>query len=329
MPLVARFAALARIPRAALGTFPTPVERLPDLGTAGELWIKRDDLNAPAFGGNKVRSLEFLLGGLRPGDVLLTLGGEGSTHVLTTSALARELGARVQAVRWRHDMNPTANAVASRTAEMCERIVAAGGPMRGIARAYLARLGARARWIPLGGTSPLGMLGHVNAALELAEQIADGVCPLPTRIVVPLGSGGTMAGLALGLAIAELDVTVVGVRVAPRIATGAARVLWLARRTASLIGRVTGERVPAVRRDRLRVVHDAYGGAYGRPLPEAAAEAALLHRATGVRLDGTYSEKAFHAALRIARRDESRTLFWLTFDGRWMEAEHRRSGGGG
>ncbi|MGH7720933.1 MAG: 1-aminocyclopropane-1-carboxylate deaminase/D-cysteine desulfhydrase, partial [Gemmatimonadaceae bacterium] len=88
IPLVARFPALERIPRVSLGSFPSPVERYV-ITSGSELWIKRDDLNAPAFGGNKVRSLEYLLARVRPGDAVLTIGGVGSTHVLTTAAHAR------------------------------------------------------------------------------------------------------------------------------------------------------------------------------------------------------------------------------------------------
>jgi D-cysteine desulfhydrase len=87
LPLVSRFPALARIPHVALGRFPTPVECLELAGErlARELWIKRDDLTASPLGGNKVRALEFLLAGLAPGEIVLTAGGEGSTHVLTTA----------------------------------------------------------------------------------------------------------------------------------------------------------------------------------------------------------------------------------------------------
>ena len=67
------------------------------------------------------------------------------------------------------------------------------------------RLTRAAQYIPLGGSTPLGTLGHVNAALELADQVERGELPLPGRVVVPLGSGGTAAGLALGFAIAGLD----------------------------------------------------------------------------------------------------------------------------
>ena len=58
-----------------------------------------------------MRALEFLLGDVRPGDTVLTLGGEGSTHVLATATHAARLGARTLAVRWPHDMSPMAHRV--------------------------------------------------------------------------------------------------------------------------------------------------------------------------------------------------------------------------
>ncbi|MEJ7812156.1 MAG: pyridoxal-phosphate dependent enzyme [Gemmatimonadaceae bacterium] len=307
----------------ALGAYPTPVERLHDLaGVRGELWIKRDDLNAPAFGGNKVRALEFLLGAVRAGDTVLTVGGEGSTHVLTTAAHARRLGLATDAVRWPHDMSPTAHAVAERAAELCARIVTSRGAVRGLARAATLRLTASrdtpSLYIPLGGSTPLGILGHVNAALELAEQVARGEMPVPTRVVVPLGSGGTAAGLALGFRIAGLGTTVVGARVGPRVGANGWRALRLARATAALIARHTGEEVTAPDGRHLLVVHDVYGGAYGRSTPGGEEAAEVLRRARGIRLDATYSAKAFAAARTLARVPGSRILFWLTFDGRWM-----------
>ncbi|MEO8880119.1 MAG: pyridoxal-phosphate dependent enzyme [Gemmatimonadaceae bacterium] len=320
LPLLLRFPALARIPRVALGEFPTPVQRIDLSGEdlAGELWIKRDDLTASPLGGNKVRALEFLLGGLRPGDQVLTAGGEGSTHVLTTATYVRALGGTSRAVRWRHEMNPSALDVEARARAVCARIDTTSGPMLGLIRANLARR-PDVKWIPPGGTSPLGMLGHVNAALELAEQIARGEMPKPARVVLPVGSGGTAAGLALGFAIAGLDIAVIGARVAPRIAAGRRRVLSLAhreRRYLSRMARLTGERLPVINPTHVTVIHSVYAGAYGRAFPGAAASTELLTRVTGVRLDGTYSAKAFAAAHTSARCEPGVTLFWLTFDGR-------------
>ncbi len=235
LPLVRRFPALERVPHIALGNFPTPVQRLSrdDDGGTGELWIKRDDLTASPLGGNKVRALEFLLAGLAPGEIVLTAGGEGSTHVLTTATWVRALGGETRAVRWRHEMNPSAIVVAERARSICASVITTTGPAIGLLRAHTARRRG-VRWIPPGGTSPLGMLGHVNAALELAEQIARGEMPAPARVVLPVGSGGTAAGLALGFAIAGVDTIVVGARVAPRIAAGRRRVLGLGGARAAL-----------------------------------------------------------------------------------------------
>jgi 1-aminocyclopropane-1-carboxylate deaminase/D-cysteine desulfhydrase-like pyridoxal-dependent ACC family enzyme len=317
IPLVRRFPALARVPHVALGHFPTPVQRVELTGEqlAGELWIKRDDLTASPLGGNKVRALEFLLAGLAPGEIVVTAGGEGSTHVLTTATYVRALGGTTRAVRWRHEMNPSAIRVADRARALCTSVITTPGPASGLLRAHAAR-GRNARWIPPGGTSPLGMLGHVNAALELAEQVSRGEMPVPARVVLPVGSGGTAAGLALGFAIAGMSTVVVGARVAPRIAAGRMRVLALARRARRYLERLAGERIPRIDPSRIEIIHDVYAGAYGRALPGAEGPAALLRRATGLELDGTYSAKAFSAAVALAAREEHPTLFWLTFDGR-------------
>ena len=246
---------------------------------------------------------------------MLTAGGEGSTHVLTTATYVRALGGTTHAVWWKHEMNPSALDVAARARALCARVVTTPDPIAGLLRAHASRRPNRL-WIPPGGTSQLGMLGHVNAALELADQIARGELPLPARVVLPVGSGGTAAGLALGFAIARVNTTVVGARVAPRIAAGRMRVLALAERERRFMQRVSGEPIARVDSKRVRVLHSVYAGAYGRPLAGAEASTSLLTRATGAHLDGTYSAKAFAAAHALASHESGITLFWLTFDGR-------------
>jgi D-cysteine desulfhydrase len=183
----------------------------------------------------------------------------------------------------------------------------------------LRALGLRAsrtvHWVPAGGTSPLGMLGHVNAAHELAQQIASGEVPPIDRVVVPLGSGGTVAGLALGFAIAGVHTRVVGARVAPWIVANRTRVGALVRSAARLLERLTGTTMPPP--VPVEVLHAAYGGAYGRPTCAGAAAAAAMRSAIGLRLDATYSAKALAAAL--GGPSGQRVLFWLTFDARWLD----------
>ena len=323
LPLLERFPALARIPRAQLTTIPTPVEPLLDAAPDGSFWIKRDDLSGAAFGGNKVRALEFLLGGVGRGDTVLTIGGEGSTHVLATAYHAARLGAVTHAIRWRHEMNEMALTVAARARALCEDVTTTRTIVGTAARvAWRRTIAPRTHWIPMGGSSPLGTLGHVNAGLELACQIRDGLLPQPRYVVVPLGTGGTAAGLALGFAIAEVPIGVVAARIGPRIGANGTRVRRLAHATAALIRRTTGERVPEIGAGAVTVLHDVYGGAYGRTLPAAADAARRLEGWRGIALDATYSAKAFAAALALHRRTEVPTLFWLTFDGRALRALH-------
>ena len=184
-----------------------------------------------------------------------------------------------------------------------------------MARALAYRVLHRVRYVPLGGSSPLGVLGHVNAALELTDQIARGEIEQPAFVVVPLGSGGTAAGLTLGFALAGLDTMVVGARVGPRLVVNRTRALRLAGRTLALIARISGRAIPTPRL-RLEVHHAAYGGAYGRPLASAAPAETTFRGAGGPSLDATYSAKALAAALSVARGREGRVLLWLTFDAR-------------
>lgn len=316
IPLVERFRDLARVPRADLCTTPTPVQSADAL--APGLWIKREDLSADPLGGNKVRALEFLLGGVRQGESVVTVGAAGSTHVLATLVHARRLGAKAIVYRWPQEMNEIARRVSSRItqetdAALCRNVVAA------YVRAWGARLRG-AQWIPAGGSSPLGVLGQVNAALELADQVRAGMLPPPERIVLPLGTGGTAAGIALGVAIAGLRATVVAVRVVPRVVANRRRVGRLVERTARLIERASRAPVPRPAKDALLIVHEYYGGAYGRETIAGAEIARRCAELTGIPVDPTYGAKALAAATAIAARDGGTTLFWLSFDGRWLVA---------
>lgn len=281
------------------------------------LWVKRDDLCADPLGGNKVRALEFLIAEADDETTFVSVGSAGSTHALAVATYARRAGARVAIGRWKQEMNTSASAVAAAT----ERLASDSPVFRNVAGAYMwaALQRARgARWIPAGGSSPLGALGHVNAALELADQISAGVLPEPREIIVPLGTGGTLAGMSLGARIAGLSSRVVGVRVVPRIVANRRHVARLARATARIIRRhaESAADVPLLRASDVHVDSTEFGGAYGRETPDAIEAVARFERAARIRLDRTYSAKAAAAALTRAREDGAPTLFWMTFDSR-------------
>lgn len=317
MPILERFPWLEQLPRVALGSFPTPVERLASIHSS--LWIKRDDLCADPLGGNKVRALEFLLGGVRQGDRVVTVGSVGSTHALAVAIYAKRVGAHVLVGRWTQEMNASAERIARRVSGLADESRVFRTVIAAYVWAWMQRMRG-ARWIAAGGSTPLGVLGHVNAGLELVNQIDDGILPMPRYVVVPLGTGGTMAGLALAFAIAGRGVTIVGVRVVPRIVARAGHVRRLANETARFIEHVAEPlarvAVPRVRGG-LVIAHDEYGGAYGRETDAGRRAAQRLAEDAHIRLDATYSAKAFAHATTLAAHGP--TLFWLTFDSRSLD----------
>jgi len=297
----------------------TPIEQW-DIGGVA-LLAKRDDLTTPTFGGNKARALELLLAGVAPGDLLVTVGSSGSTHALAVALFGERLGARTRVFTWPQEEHDVSHATSTRL-RMAAQVTASRTPVTAMLRASVLRLtgGRRVRWIPAGGSSALGALGHANAAVELADQLARTSARAPDTLVVPLGSGGTAAGLMVGLALAGLPTRVVGVRVVPRVVANRRRVMRLARAAAARFSELAGVAAPEIDDERLVVEQAQYGGAYARETDASRAALALVRAAGGPSLEGTYSAKALAAALARARTTpDERILFWLTFDGRWLD----------
>nr|MBA3891371.1 pyridoxal-phosphate dependent enzyme [Gemmatimonadaceae bacterium] len=284
-----RFPGLAALPRASFVEGPTPVEQS---SAAPGLWVKRDDLSSKTFGGNKVRALDFLLGGIAMGERIVTVGARGSTHALATALHASTLGATTTVFRWPQELNEAARRVDRRLRETAA-VHDASTPLTAMLRALAYRASHQVRWIPAGGTSPLGIIGHVDAALELAGQVGAGAMPTPARVVLPLGTGGTAAGLVIGFALAGLDAEIVGVQVVPRIVANRWRVGRLVARTCRFMTEVSGEPIRPPDLGRFSIERAYYGGAYGRETP-AGRDADACYRAAhpGAMLDATYTAKA-------------------------------------
>src|SRR2546422_713192 len=157
-----------------------------------------------------------------------------------------------------------------------------------------------------GGADPRAVIGHFLAALELGSQLD---AP-PDTIVVPLGTGGTAAGIALGVEWLGWSTEVVAVRVAPWMVANRWRTLRLARKAAAMIRRAGIEFNVARSAIRVRVV-DAMGKGYGHPTPEGE-RARSLAAEYGMRLDPTYGAKAF-SFLQRADVNVQRVVFWHTF----------------
>ncbi|MBI9084831.1 MAG: pyridoxal-phosphate dependent enzyme [Desulfobacterales bacterium] len=311
------------LPWIALGDTPTPVAPLPHMD-CGDLWIKRDDLSSSIYGGNKVRKLEFILAEAKTKGKrrVVTMGGIGTNHGLATAAFCRQLG--LDCVLLLFDQ-PVTHCVKDNLRlfhHFGARVLPRGSFSQTLLAFFLWHriLHPFDYFVYPGGSSVTGTLGFVSGGLELAAQVAEGALPEPAELFCPVGSGGTMAGLMVGLALAGLRTRVVGVRVTqsrwgPVHVCTPQSVAKLAQNTLKFLKKkVPG--LPAVALPPVRLL-DAYAGpGYGVPtLPGQQAAQALMDR-EGIALDPCYTAKAFAAVLDHCRgKTNGPVLYWHTYNG--------------
>jgi 1-aminocyclopropane-1-carboxylate deaminase/D-cysteine desulfhydrase-like pyridoxal-dependent ACC family enzyme len=320
-----------RLPYVSLGTFPTPVHRLQKIGTMlglDNLYLKRDDQTGTIYGGNKVRKLEFLLGDVLQTNAkeIMTVGFAGSNHALATAIYAKQVGLTSLSL-----LMPQANAYYVRRNLLASHHY--GARLRcykslwhlclGIIGQHVRGVMANrtfTRFIPAGGSCPLGVIGYVNATLELKDQISAGLLPEPDFVYVPLGSMGTSAGLTLGLKAAGLRTQVLPVRVIEQHVSSLKKLLCLIRETEALLSK-SDSTFPCIEitKNDLSIRNDFLGEGYARFTDEGMAAAALMKTEAGIVLNGTYSAKAFSALVHDARKElltGKTVLFWNTYNSR-------------
>lgn len=306
-----RFPALAEtLPHLALSERPTPVRELDSLG----IWVKEDGrFGSGGWGGNKVRKLEWLIPDAkrRGRRSILTFGGLGTNWGLATALYAREHELETALALVDQPVDDHVRAQLARLEASGARIHRTHTKARTVAMlpwllARNARGGRPPYLLPAGGSSAVGALGYVEAALEIAAQVEDGSLPEPAQVIVPVGTGGTAAGLALGFQLAGLRSRVVGVVVNDQLRLDGRVIARLARRTAALLER-RGARLGQLRLDpdMLDLTRDQIGAGYGHPT-EAAARAAALAAEDGLSLDPVYTAKAMAGLLTL--RDAGRLV---------------------
>ncbi len=306
-----RFPALAgRLPHISLADGPTPVRPLPALSAEGRapVWLKDDGaFGAGPWGGNKVRKLEWLIPDARRrgARVIVTVGGLGTNWGLATALYGAENGLRTVLALVDQPRD-------GHVERQLERLRASGAELH--FTHTKARTVAILPWLmlrhsgrrppvilPAGGSTPVGVLGYVEAGLEIGDQVVAGELPEPSHAVVAMGTAGTAAGLTLGLRLAGLGTRVVGVPVNDRLKLNLRTTTRLVLRAEQLLRRrdaALASRAPEA--EGLTVLDGWIGPGYGHPTPEGAAATAAA-RADSLALDPVYTAKAM-AALMAANR---------------------------
>ena len=309
-----------------LGSTPTPVRLLdPGLVGGGEVWLKDEStFGDGGWGGNKVRKLEWIIPEARRRGVstLFTVGGIGTHWGLAAALYGREQGLRTV-------LGLVDQPVDDHVRGQLARLEASGAELhryRDPRRLRLAAPGLIARavlrdrrlpwYLPAGGSNAFGALAYAETGFEIAAQVEAGVLPEPATVVTAVGSGGTTAGLALGLRLAGLHTRVFGVVVNDAFPLDAPVIARLANRTADLL-RDRGATVPVAKVEPGDVTMrtDWLGETYGDPTP-ASIEAVDAAERDELHLEPVYTGKSLAAIRDLARSDPlPEPILWLNTHG--------------
>jgi D-cysteine desulfhydrase len=288
-----------------------------------DVWVKRDGLTHPVYGGNKVRKFEFVFGDLlrKRARAVLTGGGLGSHHTLATAVLARQFGLQAicsyycQPVDDEVRRNLRLSAGLGVEAHFC-------GDYAGLAVSFVwqylrwwVRTRRRPYFVYPGAPGTLGTLGYVNAAFEVQAQWQAMGEREPDAVFVAAGSCGTLAGLLLGARLARMSSRIVGVRVIEEDVANRDKIARLANRAARYL-RQRDPTVPRVEIDarEVELLEDYLGPGYAHPTEAGRRAAATVAQMEGLPLETTYTGKAMAALLDHARRHPGdRVLFVDTF----------------
>ncbi len=280
--------------RVSLGVFPTPIHRLDRISEllGAEIYIKRDDMTGLGLGGNKTRKLEFLLAeALKQGcQTVFTTGGAQSNHAMLTAAACNRLRLKPILVLKKRGVTENLGNRFLETLMGTDVRYVDTDDYQDIYREMDeigAALGTKYYKIPCGGSNALGTLGYVDCAREIASQ--DGHFD---HIVLAEGSGGTMAGMALGAKLFLPDTTVHGMMVdtdpfdeiTPRLMREAAELMKLD--------------ITVSQSD--FTLRDMCGPGYAVPSREGDAAVRLMAEKEGIFLDPVYTGKAFAGLMQMA-----------------------------
>ncbi len=313
------------IPRISIGSLPTPVQRLNKMGT-NNLWIKRDDLTSPTYAGNKVRKLAFILADVQAKQKkhIITPGGIGTHHGLATAIFGNRLGMHTTLILFRQPVTENVKQTLLLFTSYNARLVFKRTLFNAMLWYYLfGRIRyPEAYYLYPGGSNPIGTIGYVDAAFELKQQIHSGEMPQPDFIFCPLGSGGTLAGLALGVSLAGLPVSVIGIRVSP------ARLGPIPATTIGTVSKLMKHTYEYLKNADPNLpepawkpppILDAYlGDGYGHPTTKGMAAYQKLKDKEGIVLDPTYTAKTLAAVLDYCEHNRTSVptvLFWNTYNG--------------
>jgi D-cysteine desulfhydrase family pyridoxal phosphate-dependent enzyme len=294
-------------PRLELAKLPTPLDRAENLGKSLgnlDLWIKRDDLTGFGFGGNKVRSLEYLAADAmkKNSNILITGGSHGSNHVRTTMAVAAHLGLKGLAVL--SGTRPSAkNGNLLLDQLLGAKLIFTGDENRSNIDDFiedevkrLQSLDERPYLIRRGGVSSLGCIGYVSAAMEICSQLQN-LNLKPDILLCATGCGVTQAGLLVGFKLMGLNCQIYGITVSRTRDECIAQIKQLIGETEETLG--LDSKVPS---NDIFVFDEYIGDGYTMPTSKGIEAIHLVAQTEGIFLDPIYTGKAMAGLTDLVKK---------------------------
>jgi len=315
-------------PRVDIGFFPTPLQKLENMSNeyGVDLFIKRDDLSGPEFGGNKVRKLEFIIAEAleRNCDYIITYGGFQSNHCRQLTAACKKYGlepilylvSEKEPEEYRANlhldkiMDAEINFVGEELDDM-EKAMEKGLEKGKKRVKQLEENGFRCYDCPPGGFDRNGTLGFLWAFGELVEQL-DGVADKIDYIVHANGTGGTYTGLMMGKKVLGLEVDILPFSVSSPSPDFEQRIFLMSDKVKDKLGR----EVSTIKPEEVEIDTDHYGPGYDVPYEGSIEATKELARQEGIFLGPAYTAKAMAGLLDYIEKgkieEDKSVLFWHT-----------------
>jgi D-cysteine desulfhydrase len=301
---------LNQFPRMRLMNGPTPIQRLERLEAllGGQrngvsIWVKRDDFMALGGGGNKLRKLEFLIGQAKAEgcDTIIAIGGVQSNFARLTAAACARAGLACELVlaqmvpRTDDIYQSNGNVLLDHLLGARVHVLADGdnaGDFAARRADEIAVSGSRAFIATLGGSTPVGCLGYVDCAFEIAMQSTELGLEFD-QIAIPNGSGGMHAGLAAGSAM--MGTLPSRIRAYTVLSAADAALNSTAEKVNAVLGLVSDE--ARIEPGDINIEGSQLGDGYGIPTQSMIGAVRSVGRSEGLLLDPVYGGKAFAGML--------------------------------
>lgn len=300
--------------KVSLAFLPTPLqfaEKLTKQLDGPDIYFKRDDCTGLAFGGNKTRKLEFIMYDVlkKESDVVITIGGLQSNWARQVAAASKRVGLDVVLILngeepREYQGNLLVDFILGSEiffepySDKEEQMEQAGqNPITGKVAEKLIRRGRKPYIIPLGGATPLGNLGYINAVQELKKQ-SESMQINIDYIVSAVGTGGTQSGIELGLDMCGLETKHYGISISKHIKPKSLEIADLCNLTIDLFKLECEKIIP----HNIEVNYDYIGEGYAVPTNECIEAIKIVAQTEGIILDPVYSGKAMAGLIDLIKK---------------------------